>query len=72
MGESGENETRAQAAGARAPFLGWHPPGQPDVVAVVPAPVPVPAGVHGEVHGQQLVLRVRQRDHGCAGQKTRF
>lgn len=37
--------------------------GQLGVIVVVPPPLPVPARVHGEVEGQQLVLRVGQRDN---------
>lgn len=38
--------------------------GQPGVVVVVFPPLPVLPGVHRKVQGQQLVLRVRQGDHG--------
>lgn len=41
--------------------------GELGVIVVVPPPLPVPAGVHGEMEGQQLVLRVGQRDNSWTG-----
>lgn len=38
--------------------------GQPGVIVVVLPPLPVLPGVHGKVQRQQLVLRIRQGDHG--------